>query len=168
MTQMKNGYAAQGFTLVELMVTVTILVLLVFAIAPLTTNWVYSAQNQDARSKFVRGYGMAKALALRNRSQAPLSAFAAGIRLVVAGTKTTMLVCDGDPAAATCAANVTGTTVKWQTTFADNVNVFIAGVLTTATNYQTIRISSEGIPSSGTDYLFSHGGSQNDERGKLY
>ena len=168
MIQMKTAYVAQGFTLVELMVTVTILVLLVLAITPLTTNWVYSAQNQDARSKVVRGYGMAKALALRNRSQAPLSAVAAGIRLVVVDTKTTMLVCDGDPAATTCAANVAGTTVRWQATFADNVSLTIAGILTTATNPQTIRINREGIPSSGTDYLLSHGGSQNDERGKLY
>ena len=158
---------ASGFTLVELLVTITILCLLLFAAVPLVNNWVYSAQTREARTKLVQAYGTAKALALRNPSQAGAPpAAAAGLRIVTTGSVSTLLVCKGDPTATACAMG--GTNLYWNAALPGNVGIVIAGVTATATAPQTIGFTSRGIPTSGTSYTVSRGGAQNNETSTLY
>lgn len=157
---------ATGFTLIELMVTITILVLLLLAALPLVNDWVYSAQTREARSKLVQSYSAAKALALRNPSKAAMSGVASGLRVVTNGNVSTLLVCRGNPADAACAVN--GSNLQWQAELAGSVAIAIAGVTATALAPQTISINNLGIPSSATNYTISRGGSQNNETGTLY
>lgn len=167
MLKNKKLKGESGFTLVELLVTITILCLLLFAAVPLVNNWIYSAQTREARSKLVQAYGTAKALALRNPGQAGASpAVAAGLRIVTTGSVSTLLVCKGDPSNAACA--VSGANLYWNAALPSNVGIVIAGVTATATAPQTIGITSRGIPTSVTSYTVSRGGSQNNETSTLY
>ena len=56
----------QGFTLIEIMITLTVLAFLLFLGAPLTSAWTDGAQQQTAASLLREGIGRAKAQALRN------------------------------------------------------------------------------------------------------
>lgn len=57
---------AGGFTLIELVVAITIAVLAMLVAAPLTSSWVDSARVNETQGLFQQGYSRAKALALRN------------------------------------------------------------------------------------------------------
>ena len=163
----KKSFGVSGFTLIELMVTITILILLLFAAVPLVNDWIYSAQTREARGKLVQAYGTAKALALRNPSQATAPpAAAAGLRIVTTGSVSTLLVCKGNPTNAAC--SVSGTNLYWEVALPSNVGIAIAGVTATATAPQTISLTSRGLPTSTTSYAISRGGSQNNETGILY
>lgn len=162
----KTSRHGAGFSLIELMVTITILVLLLLAALPLVNDWIYSAQTREARSKLVQSYNTAKALALRNPNKAATSAVAAGLRVVTNGNVSTLLVCKGDPANAACVVN--GSNLQWQAELAASVVIAIAGVTATALAPQTISINNHGLPSSATTYTVSRGGSQNNETGTLY
>lgn len=167
MSKNKRLCSTSGFTLVELLVTITIMCLLLFAAVPLVNNWVYSAQTREARSKLVQAYGTAKALALRNPSQAGAPpAAAAGLRIVTTGSVSTLLVCRGDPINTACA--VGGANLYWNAALPSNVGISIAGVSATTAAPQTIGITNRGIPTSGTSYTVSRGGAQNDETSTLY
>ncbi|CAD5108228.1 pilus assembly FimT family protein [Zestomonas carbonaria] len=56
-----------GFSLVELMIVVTLLGVLLMVAAPFTAAWSDSAQVRDAEGLLNQGIGRAKAAALRNR-----------------------------------------------------------------------------------------------------
>ena len=58
--------AMQGFSLIELMVTLALMAFLLFLGAPLTSAWNDGAQQQTAASLLRQGIGRAKAQALRN------------------------------------------------------------------------------------------------------
>jgi len=58
--------AMQGFSLIELMVTLALMAFLLFLGAPLTSAWNDGAQQQTAASLLREGIGRAKAQALRN------------------------------------------------------------------------------------------------------
>lgn len=57
---------ARGFTLVELMVTLTLSSLIAMMAVPFTVSWVASARQLQARGDLVDAAGRARAIALRN------------------------------------------------------------------------------------------------------
>ncbi|MGA7439942.1 MAG: prepilin-type N-terminal cleavage/methylation domain-containing protein [Luteibacter sp.] len=57
---------ASGFSLIELMVTLTVLAFLILLSAPLTRAWVQSAHQRSAYGMLLEALGRAKALSLRN------------------------------------------------------------------------------------------------------
>lgn len=59
-----------GLSLIELMIAVTIIGMLALVTVPYTQSWLYEAQLSEAKGKLNRAYGEAKALALRNPTDA--------------------------------------------------------------------------------------------------
>ena len=126
-----------GFTLIELMVTLTILALLMVAAVPLATVWIDGARVQDAQSRLLQGYGVGKAIALRNPSKAQIPAAAAGIKLTSDGT---LLACAGDPDASSCVPG--DATVKWQAALPSGVTIVLGGNAT----MRTLGIDNTSLP----------------------
>jgi type IV fimbrial biogenesis protein FimT len=139
---------ARGFTLVELMVTMTILALLLAAAVPLTTAWINGARVQDAQSRLLQGYSVGKAIALRNPTQAQVPDPAAGLRLTADGT---LLACSGDPAASSCAVGKAA--VKWQTVLPAGITVVLGDNATT----RTLGIDNTSLPLGAARFLISKG-----------
>ena len=158
-----TGAAVAGFTLVELLVTITIMAVLLLGAVPVVNDWIHAAQAREARGRLVQGYGMAKALALRNPGQVGVPpAAAAGLRVVTLDGVSTLLVCRESPAAAACA--VGGASLVWESELPVGVRITIGGVTASA----SVSITSRGIPTTSTSYMVSRGGPQNDEAGTLY
>lgn len=84
----------RGFTLIELVVTLAIMLLLLLMAVPLATDWTYSARTLQARGTLVEGFAQAKALALRNPCAAPnaTGTHAATLRATTDGEKVTLSV----------------------------------------------------------------------------
>ena len=58
---MQNSPGQRGFTLVELLVSLSITSMVLLASAPYLSDWTYSRQIKDANSKLLSAYGLAKA-----------------------------------------------------------------------------------------------------------
>jgi len=67
----------RGFTLIELMVTITIFGLLLLVGVPLTQSWTNSGYQRDAAGLLKQGISRAKAIALRNQGAVQDTAAAA-------------------------------------------------------------------------------------------
>ena len=106
-----------GFSLVELMVTVTILTLLVLLGASLSSVWVQRAKVHEAKTQLQQAQGIAAALAQRNAKGITGASIAAGFK--VSGQS--LLVCVGDPAGATCVAS--NATARWKSTLPAGVTI---------------------------------------------
>ena len=148
---------AAGFTLVELMVTIAILVLLLLTSLPFTASWIHSARANEAKAKIIQGHGLAKALALRNPNKALVPGAAAGLKL----DGLMLYVCSGNPAAETCGAGKSA--VTWQAVLLDNTEVSIGGATGTS---QTLSIDNTGLPLSVATYSVTY--RSESETGKLY
>lgn len=133
-----------GFSLIELLVTISILAILLAIGVPLTTTWVQRARVSEATSKLSQAYGLALALAQRNPNGSAQGAAAAGLKLVDQG----VLVCAGDPTS--CAAG--STAVKWKATFPSNAAVAIG-----ASGVKTLALDNTGIPLATSDFTVSCG-----------
>lgn len=72
-----------GFTLIELMIGITIMALLLLAAAPFTQNWVDGNRQMRARSNLVEAVSQARALAMRNPRALDLARAAQGVAAVV-------------------------------------------------------------------------------------
>ncbi len=155
-------YRQRGFTLVELLVTLTITSLVLLASAPYLSDWTYSRQIKDANSKLLSAYGMAKALALRNPEAVPAAAPAAGIKVVTGASTRALYVCKGDPASAACATG--GANMLWSADFPAAISMTLGGSSVTSGSAVTLAINNRGVPTSGTvyGYTLSRGGSSND------
>ncbi|SDW62282.1 MULTISPECIES: Tfp pilus assembly protein FimT/FimU [Pseudomonas] len=57
---------AGGFTLVEVMISLAVMLILLMAAIPMTISWSNSAKQRDAAGLLQQGLSRAKALALRN------------------------------------------------------------------------------------------------------
>ena len=171
---MKSFFRQRAFTLVELMVTLTITSFALLASAPYLSDWTYSRQIKDAQSKLLRAYGLAKSLAVRNPlgKQGDTEA-AAGLKLETVDSDLFLYVCKGDPDSADCyGANTTGVLV-WKADFPAAIvlklgtNIWAPG--TAATTATTLAINNRGFPTSGllNSYYLTRRGSNNAVFGAL-
>jgi prepilin-type N-terminal cleavage/methylation domain-containing protein len=151
---MVRRWRVAGVTLIELMVTLVILALLLLAALPFTSSWVYSARVNDGKAKVIEGYGLAKALALRNPTGARAPAAAAGLRL----DGLVLYVCSGNPAdTTTCGAGKSA--VSWQAVLLENTTVSLGGA-------QTLAMDNTGLPLSTASYTVTY--RSESETGTLY
>ncbi len=159
---MNASYRQQGFTLVELLVTLAITSMVLLASAPYLSDWTYSRQIKDANSKLMSAYGLAKALALRNPEAAPAAAPAAGIKVVTGSSTRAIYVCKGDPASAACTTG--GSNVLWSADFPAAISMTLGGSSVTSGSAVTVAIDNRGVPTTGLvyGYTLSRGGSAND------
>jgi prepilin-type N-terminal cleavage/methylation domain-containing protein len=137
----------QGFSLIELGVTLAVMVVLMGAAAPLTMSWVKSSRIADAKAKLQQAYGLSKALAQRNAVGARAPAPAAGMKL----DGDTLLVCSGDPSVSSACAVSGASNVVWRAKFP---------VDTTATigSGQKLGFDNTGLPLSSIDFNINSGG----------
>lgn len=170
---MKSFFRQRAFTLVELMVTLTIMSFALLASAPYLSAWTYSRQIKDARSKLISAYGLAKSLAVRNPKGAQSNEPAAGLKVETVGAELFLYVCKGNPDLSACdGADTTGVMV-WKADFPAAIrlklgtNIWVQGApFTTAT---TLAINNRGFPTSGllNSYYLVRGGSNNAVAGTL-
>ncbi len=158
--------APRGFTLIELLITISITAFLLATAAPLTLDWVYSAQTRDARGKLARAFSMTKSIALRNAGGAAAPSAASGLKILTDGTTNTVLACIGAAGSATCA--VGGSSLKWSATYRAAISTTINGVALSAAAPLTIDLDNRGNALTGTAFTLSRGGSNNAETGTLY
>jgi len=170
---MNAFFRQRAFTLVELMVTLTITSFALLASAPYLSDWTYSRQIKDAQSKLLRAYGLAKSLAVRNPWGAQGNSPAAGVKVETVSDELFLYVCKGNPANSACdGADTTGVLV-WKADFPAAIvlklgtNIWAAG--TAATTATTLAINNRGFPTSGklNTYKLSRGGDANDVFGPL-
>jgi len=106
----------RGFTLIELMVTVTVLAILSSMAIPFTSQWVDKNHVSQTESQLAEGFGRGKAAALRNR-QAILQGNAASLVCLEAGK---LSLHEGVEGVASAKCNSTAT---WVATLPDNVSI---------------------------------------------
>lgn len=166
----------RAFTLVELMVSLAIMCVVLMASAPYLLDWTYSRQIKDAQSKLLGGYGLAKALALRNPAAAQGSTAAAGLKVVTGSSDRWLYVCKGDPSSGSCVADDTSGVLLWKANFPAAIATKLgvsstpsSNALTAAGTTLTLAINNRGEPTGGLVYYYSltRGGSANDVSGLL-
>lgn len=156
-----------AFSLVEMMVSLAIMSFLLMVSAPFLSDWTYSRQIKDAQSKLLSGYGLAKALALRNPEG--VTSDAAARITSSAGTDNWMLyVCAASATITTC----DGSNAVWQADFpvsiALNLSTSASSVCPTTSSAASISIDNRGNPTGGSRYYCLHrGGAANDVSGSL-
>jgi prepilin-type N-terminal cleavage/methylation domain-containing protein len=101
-----------GFTLVELLVVMVILVLILAAALPLSSNWVGNARISQAEDGLLQGYQMARAVALLNSNQVGSGTTAATVDL---STAPKVVVLDSS------------NTVQWTGTYTTDVTATLTG-----------------------------------------
>lgn len=152
----------QGLTLIELLVTITILVMLLMAAVPFTLNWGHSARTLEAKGTLVQAYSHTKALALRNPCGIAVNASpntAANLQISTDGTTIALTV--QPPAGCTY-------THGWAANLPSGVTLTVGGAAPASGTPINIAIDNRGMPTGATGFVLSRGGTQNDETGTLH
>ncbi|GGI21678.1 pilus assembly FimT family protein [Oxalicibacterium faecigallinarum] len=149
----------QGLTLIEILVTLTILVALLMTAVPFTLDWGHSAKTLEAKGTLIQAYSHAKALALRNPCGASAVNNAASLEITINSPI--------DLAIKTPACTYTDTH-SWSAKLPSNVE-FIQDAVTPATgSVITLVLNNRGMLTNRTTVILRRGGSQNDEEVILY
>lgn len=164
--RLRNSLNDQGFTLIELMVTIALLTIIMLASLPLTSGWVHSAHTAEARSKLERAFGITKALAMRNPCNQIGGNQAARLTVKV-GTETTVEVRSG------CQATDDDATDPpvWKAALPSGVAVHLKGATNPITAKDSIALTNRGelvSPDEGSAFKLSKGSHSNDQTGRLY
>lgn len=164
---MHMGRAQQrGLTLIELMVTLVIMAFLLLVGISLGGDWVSGARTQKARSDLEQGWGMAKALALRNPCQTLEGQAAAVLTLEHSANNGYQVRVDAVAGAATCSYLASRTLPTWSVVLPAGVQVSIDGAALPAGTPRTWSINNRGLlvnPADNTSLVVQRGGTQNDE-----
>lgn len=123
----------RGFTLVELMVTLVILVLLLMTAVPLTQSWINSASVMETKTLLQQAYGRTRGLALAN--PAGISDGSASAYLCVLNSK----IYVQPISAATC-----GTGSVWSGDIKASASITVG--TTGTTNFICMGLSNLGLP----------------------
>ncbi len=156
-----------GFSLVELMVTLSIMAVLLMASVPFMKDWTYSRQIKDAQSKLLSAYGLAKSLALRNPDAVQSNLTAAGLKIETSGALLQLYVCSGDPGSGNCASS--GSSLLWSANFPSAVELTLGGTSVSGASATTVSLNNRAVPTSGTvlSYTLTVSGSAYDASGSL-
>lgn len=127
------------------MVVVAIILILALMGSMLTASWVHSARVNEAKSKLLQGFEMARALAQRNPNATRLPNVAAGIKV----DGDSLLVCLGDPVLSVCAKDAAA--MRWWSSMPANTTVVIGNEAT------SLGIDNTGMPLSTSTYSITNG-----------
>ena len=150
-----------GFTLVELMVGLSIMAALLMSLVPFTADWIHSSQTRDASAKLKLAYGIAKGTALRNPQASRGSDPAASLKITSDGTTTTLLSCSGPSTGAECKAN--GSAVVWTSSYPANVATELNGVLLTTSQAIGLELTNRSERIGAGSFTLSRGSVNNTE-----
>jgi prepilin-type N-terminal cleavage/methylation domain-containing protein len=157
--------AQLGFTLVELMVGLSIMGALLLSLVPFTVDWIHSSQTRDASAKLKLAYGLAKGTALRNPQALRGSDPAASLIITSDGTTTTLLTCSGPSTGAECKAN--GSAVVWTSSYPANVATELNGVLLTPSQAITLELTNRSERIGAGSFTLARGSANNTQSGNL-
>lgn len=162
----------QGFTLVEILVTLAILASLLMAVSQLTADWQHSAYTSEAKTKLNLGFETAKALALRNPCRVDGTQAAASLKAELKQGNIVLTVQAGDAASTphSCDYLHTQPNPQWQVQILGGVALSINGVtLSPSHNENEMKLDSRSWPlqTQKFDYQLSKGQASNDEVGTL-
>ncbi|THT98686.1 hypothetical protein E9531_14020 [Lampropedia puyangensis] len=152
----------RGVSLIELMVTITVMFFLLLVAVPLTASWIHSAQVGKSKGLLMQATSQAKAIALRNparvKTDSSEAAVTAGIKLL---PNAVVLVCKSDPTDSNCAEG--GANVQWRTDLSRG-----AGVAVTINDKEqgTIGFDYAGMLVAAADFKISKGAEH--ETGQLH
>lgn len=181
MVSMRLGWAKQrGLTLIELMVTLVVMAFLLLLGVSLGGDWVNGARTQQARSDLEQGWGVAKALALRNPCQSVGEKVpAATLTMEHVAGKGYQLRVDAksrdsslqeDAAASDCSFIASRPVMAdgkrlpvWSGWLPAGVRVSANGELVTEGDLRTLKIDNRGMSEDIPSLLVQRGGTQNDE-----
>lgn len=156
----------RGLTLIELMVTLAVLAFLLLLGVTLGSDWVHSAHTQQARSDLEQGWGLAKALALRNPCQVVSEEASAYLQLTRApeGDYSAEVQAWGLPGNCSYVAQRGG--AEWSAALPDGVQVLLNGAVMEPGTQHRWLINSRGLlaqSASNVEVVVRQGGTQNDE-----
>lgn len=156
----------RGLTLIELMVTLAVLAFLLLVGISLGGDWLRSARTQQARSDLEQGWGLAKALALRNPCQVVSEEASAYLQLTraPAGGYSAEVQAWGVPGNCRYVAQRGGP--EWSAQLPEGVQVLLNGTPMEAGTQHRWLINSRGLltqSASNVEVVVRQGGSQNDE-----
>ena len=140
------GIRERGLSLIELMVTLTIMMVITLIAVPLTSGWVKNTHLNHAHDVILEGFATARALALQN----PANATGTGTAASLVATGTTLEVTYPDATSVTVwSGSVDGdTTVTLNSTCSSDTTLTLLNTGVPATgNCPTYRISVNGGPS---------------------
>jgi prepilin-type N-terminal cleavage/methylation domain-containing protein len=157
----------RAFSLVELLVSLAIMSFLLLVSAPFLSDWTYSRQIKDAQSKLLSGYGMAKALALRN-PEGVTSGAAARITPAAGSQNWMLYVCTASATLTTCG----NSNAVWKADFPAGIALTLStsasSSCATSSSVSSIAIDNRGAPIGGAlYYCMQRGGAANDVSGSL-
>jgi prepilin-type N-terminal cleavage/methylation domain-containing protein len=135
-----------GVTLIELMIVVAIVALIALFAVPMGSRWIAGSQVAETKALLLQGYSTARALALRNPSEATDNQAAAGLKLSDTGV---LLVCTGPPNDAACTPSDKSGIVVWQTDVVRGIGVSVT--------VATIALTNRGIPLGSAPYSIAKG-----------
>lgn len=167
----RPGLLAQaGLTLIELMVTLTVMAFLLLLGVSLGGDWVNGSRTQQARGDLEQGWGVAKALALRNPCQTHEGQAAAVLKLEhLAGASYRLLV-EAAQGSATCSYLSSRSVPTWSAQLPAGVQVLVDGAALSEGAQHSWGIDNRGLPvgATGTSLVVQRGGAQNDETIQWY
>jgi prepilin-type N-terminal cleavage/methylation domain-containing protein len=154
----------RGLTLIELMVTLVLLALLATMSVSLGSDWINSSRTQQARSEFEKGWGLARALSLRNPCRSLQKDAAATLILSHKTSKGYELTVEvaGAPS---CTYLASRPSPEWSASLPSGIQISIGGAVLTD-NKHSWSINSRGLPLSAisnSEIVIKRGGAQNDE-----
>lgn len=137
---------ARGLSLIEMMVTLTVMLLLAVGAAPFSAGWANQAAVNQSNALLRQGMGQLKALALRNPGAVAGGAASAVLisvpgKLCLRAQTPTALDCTGATWSATPSATISIAGVASQCIAMDSTGVVLAGGLacSTSLNYHIAR-----------------------------
>lgn len=100
-----------GFTLIELMITITVLSILIFIGSSLTTSWIDRSQVNSTATQFKNAVSTAKVAAVRNPNSIALNATAVTV-CIDSNTKTLNVIRLASPTATLCSSSAPNTLLQ--------------------------------------------------------
>jgi Tfp pilus assembly protein FimT len=149
------------------MVSLAIMSFLLLVSAPFLSDWTYSRQIKDAQSKLLSGYGLAKALALRN-PEGVTSGAAARFTPSAGSDNWLLYVCTASASVTAC----DGSNAVWKAEFPVGIALTLStsapSSCSTISSVSSISIDNRGAPIGGALYYCMHRGeAANDVSGSL-